>query len=298
MEFTDKTKEDLITGFTENMIDALMDTFFVFNPNTGKAIRWNSKFREISGYTDEEIVDLKAPDFYYSPEDLEKAAAATKDILSKGQGKVEMSFICKDGRKIPTEYLASAIKDEKNNIKYIISIGRDITERKLTENELKFRSGITEQVNASVISTGLDFKINWVNQAFITLYGYSSDEAIGQTPDFLNVDPLSEEIQNDIYKKVSSGEVWKGEALNRKKDDTVFLCRLDIFPIKDENGDIFAYAGHQYDITERRQAEDALKKKVKELEEFYNMSVGREVKMMELKKEIIRLNEKLSQYEK
>ncbi|MEN8263998.1 MAG: PAS domain S-box protein [Nitrospirota bacterium] len=121
--------------FTEKAINAQIDTFFVVDPKTGKAIRWNNKFREITGYTDEEIADLKAPESYYSPEDLEKAAATVNDILIKGQGSVEISLICKDGRRVLTEYLASAIRDEENNIKYIISIGRDITERKKLEKE-------------------------------------------------------------------------------------------------------------------------------------------------------------------
>jgi CheY-like chemotaxis protein len=68
-----KLREEM--EFTEKAIDAQIDTFFVFDPVTGKAIRWNKRFREVSGYTDEEITDLKAPVSYYSPEDLEKAAA-------------------------------------------------------------------------------------------------------------------------------------------------------------------------------------------------------------------------------
>ncbi len=122
--------------FTEKAINSQIDTFFVFNPVTGKAIRWNNKFRDISGYTDDEIADLKAPDSYYSPEDLQNAAATTEEIISKGQGKVEMSLICKDGRRVLNEYIASPIKDEEGNLKYIISIGRDITERKMAEKKV------------------------------------------------------------------------------------------------------------------------------------------------------------------
>jgi PAS domain S-box-containing protein len=154
----------------------------------------------------------------------------------------------------------SPLHDREGNIKEVIHIATDITEYKKLENELKFRSGITEQVNASVITTGLDFKINWVNQSFCTMYGYSSDEVIGRTPDFLNSEPLADDIQGDIYQTVSSGRVWTGEALNRRKDGTTFPCELNIFPLKLKNGKIFAYVGQQYDITERKKAEEELKK--------------------------------------
>ncbi len=156
-----------------------------------------------------------------------------------------------------------------------LEVATDITERKKTEEALKFRSGITEQLNASVITTGLDLKITWVNQAFSSLYGYSADEVIGQTPDFLNSDPLSEKIQSDIYLTVSSGGIWTGEAINRRKDGTTFLCELDIFPLKNDSGNIFAYAGHQSDITDRKQAEKDLIKKQYDLTKAQEMgSIG------------------------
>jgi CheY-like chemotaxis protein len=62
--------------FMEKSLDAQTDTFIVFEPATGKAVRWNKAFGEISGYSDEEIVSMKVPDSYYSKEDLNNAAAA------------------------------------------------------------------------------------------------------------------------------------------------------------------------------------------------------------------------------
>ena len=58
---------------TNNALDAQLDSFFVFDPKNGKALRWNKRFSEVSGYSDKEISELKAPDSYYSPEDLKKA---------------------------------------------------------------------------------------------------------------------------------------------------------------------------------------------------------------------------------
>jgi len=123
--------------FTEDAINAQMDTFFLFEPGTGKAIRWNKTFTDISGYTDGEIARMPAPASYYSPEDLERAAAFTQKVLKEGVGTIELELICKDGRKVPTEYRVSIINDDQGEPKYIISIGRDITERKKAEEELK-----------------------------------------------------------------------------------------------------------------------------------------------------------------
>ena len=53
-----------------------------------------------------------------------------------------------------------------------------------------------------------------------------------------------------------SGErPWRGEFLNRRKDNSTFPCELSVFPLADEEGEIFAYAGTQRDITDRKEVE-------------------------------------------
>ena len=123
--------------FVDNLFRATSDTVFVFEPATGKAVRWNDAFRRISGYTDEEIARLKAPDSYYNPEDLRRAAEATSRILEQGKGAVELTLLTKEGRAIPFEYSAAVVPDESGAPRWFISIGRDITERKRAERELK-----------------------------------------------------------------------------------------------------------------------------------------------------------------
>lgn len=121
---------------TEAALNSMNDTFFVLDPASGKAIRWNKAFREISGYSDEEIINMKAPDDYYDEEDISKTEKAKIDIQEKGKSLSELSLITRDGRRIPMEYIASAVKDRKDKI-YIIAIGRDISDRKEMEKQLK-----------------------------------------------------------------------------------------------------------------------------------------------------------------
>ena len=78
---------------------------------------------------------MVAPDSYYSPEDLKRASIFTQEVLDTGTGTIELELICKDGRKVPSEYKVSVIKDDEGKPKYFISIGRDITDRKQAEEE-------------------------------------------------------------------------------------------------------------------------------------------------------------------
>ncbi len=153
---------------------------------------------------------------------------------------------------------AVPIHDNSGQVVGSLGILLDITERMRAEERARFLSLISEQVTDSVITTGLDFKITYVNRSFRRLYGYSDEEILGRSPGVFNAAPGSEQIQNDIYQTVSSGNVWTCEHLNRKKDGTTFLCEMMIFPLVDEQGVAFAYAGIQRDITERKKAEEAL----------------------------------------
>ncbi len=123
--------------FTETALNSQQDTFFLFEPSTGKAIRWNRAFNDISGYNDEEITEMAAPESYYSPEDIERAGTLLERILETGAGSINLELICKDGRRVPTEYKVSVINDEEGKPKYLISIGRDVTERIKAEKQKK-----------------------------------------------------------------------------------------------------------------------------------------------------------------
>lgn len=123
--------------FTQAALNAVRDTVFVFDPIRGKAIRWNRAFEEVSGYTGEEIAAMKAPDDWYSEEDLRKANDASQKILEEGHTTVEMALITKSGETISTEYSGALIRDQAGNPKYIIAIGRDVRERKRAEEQIK-----------------------------------------------------------------------------------------------------------------------------------------------------------------
>ncbi len=242
--------------FSDAAIDAQIDTFFVFDPKTGKAIRWNKRFREISGYTDEEIAGLKAPDSYYSPEDLNTAAAVIHDVLTKGEGKCEISLMCKDGRRVLTEYLASGVKDEENNVKYIISVGRDITERRMTEERLikaaKEWEVTFDSVSDMVSIHDKDFNLVRVNKAFCDRLGKKKEDIIGKK---------CYEVIHDVNEPWPECPHKQTMKYMKPVTEEFFETKLGIYlqvstsPIFDENREITGAVHIAKDITDRKKAE-------------------------------------------
>ncbi|MBN1819491.1 MAG: PAS domain S-box protein [Prolixibacteraceae bacterium] len=134
--------------FTELALNNQIDTFFVFDPEEGKAIRWNKTFTEISGYSDKEIAKLKVPDSYYSPEDLKNVEKINSEVYNTGYGMVKLDLTTKKREKIPFEYIITKLTDKKTGKLYLVSIGRNIKERLAREAELeKYRNHLQALVN-------------------------------------------------------------------------------------------------------------------------------------------------------
>lgn len=143
----------------------------------------------------------------------------------------------------------------------------DLSGQTRDQERSRVMGAVTETVVDSVVVTDLDFRITFLNQAFRNLYGYTVEETLGRTPDFLNAEPLADEIQEDIYQTVASGRIWQQEVINKKKDGTTFICEASVFPLSQADGEIFGYAGTQRDVTERRRLEEELSRALTQLTE-------------------------------
>jgi len=132
-------------AFSDTLLDAPQDTVFVFDPATGRPIRWNRYFVQVSGYSDSEITRMKAPDDFFGKDDLERARAAMARVVAEGRGVVELSLITKAKMRIPFEYAGSLVTTPEDRTLLLV-IGRDVTERKATERALEARQRELERL--------------------------------------------------------------------------------------------------------------------------------------------------------
>ena len=100
--------------------------------------------------------------------------------------------------------------------------------------------------------------IEYVNPAFETVTGYSEAEALGQTPRLLQSGQMSQEFYAAMWQTVLSGETFRAEVTDRRKNGELFIYDQSITPIKDERGEITHFVSTGKDITERKQAEEKL----------------------------------------
>ncbi len=143
-------------AFTESALDAQPDLFYVFAPD-GTLLRWNDRFNEVSGYTDEEIETMHPVDFVES-EDVPAILRAIERVATEGETvSLKATLVSKDGEHVPYEFTGSVIKDVTEPIYdtneyevYICGTGRDISQRVTAEREREEAIDELERSNAEL----------------------------------------------------------------------------------------------------------------------------------------------------
>ena len=105
-----------------------------------------------------------------------------------------------------------------------------------------------------------------VNERFCQISGYSRDELIGNTHGLLNSRHHPREFFRDLWTTILSGRVWRGEIRNRAKDGSIYWVDATIIPWVDAAGRVERFFSLRTVITERKQAEEALAARRRQLE--------------------------------
>ena len=173
---------------------------------------------------------------------------------------------------------------------------KELAERMLKESEERFRM-LFDKAPIGYQSLDTDGKIIEVNEAWLEIFGYSHNEVIGRwfgdfiAPDF--VERFRERFP--LFKKLGS---IHSEFEMVKKDGTEMIAAFDGRIGHKADGEFKQTHCVLQDITHLKQSEAALKNKIEELERFNDLTVDRELKMIELKKEVNSLMKHLGNEEK
>ena len=222
----------------------------------GLILYWNKAAEDMYGWSEAEALNNQLAVLVpsASPEklrDLIKAskegAAWTGDLLSQRR----------DGSIFPVLATQTPMFDERGELKALIGVSTDISERKRAEKAAEDRSAIVESTPDGVLTIGLDGTILTWNRGAEELYGYGPEEIIGKNMSLLDTDVGEERLS--AMTMIGVGETVRDfEIVRRRRDGSLVHVSLTGSPIYGDDGTVVGVASIGRDITDRKRLEQEL----------------------------------------
>ncbi len=140
---------------------------------------------------------------------------------------------------------------------------RFISEEKRHTENLKCLLTAIEQSPETIVITNAAGIIEYVNPAFETITGYSRDEAIGKNPRILKGGQHDAAFYSNLWKTISSGDLWFGRFINKRKDGILYTEEVSIAPVRGNDGAVTGYVAVKRDITEELSREELFRQSQK-----------------------------------
>ncbi|MFP3510519.1 PAS domain S-box protein [Peribacillus sp. SIMBA_075] len=261
-------------------------TIVAFTDEKGKIKSFNKKFCEVSKYSASELLgkDHRIINSGHHSKQFMQNLWRTISAGSVWQGEVKNR--AKDGTYYWVDTTIVPFLNEMGKPYKYLAIRKEITEYKRVVKELK--KSVHKLVDfqfaldASSIVAITDQKgtIKYVNDQFCRISKFSKEELIGQNHRIINSGFHSREFFNDLWKMISSGNVWKGEIKNMTKDGTYYWVDTTIVPFLDEHNKPYQYLAIRHEVTNRKIAEEEIQKmtgKIIDVQEDERKRLSREL---------------------
>lgn len=198
------------------------------------------------------------------PEDRPVLEAMIRNIFSNPQQElfeIEYRILRGDSVYIHVYDRGQIIRDEKGYPVRLIGATRDISDKRNAEEELRRLSMIAKETVNAVIITDPRGNIEWVNEAFTTISGYTLEEVMGRRPgNFLQGPETDEDSIRYMRQCIAARQPFACEVLNYTKSGQPYWIKIQGQPMIDAGGQLVRYFAIETDITQRKLAEAALRK--------------------------------------
>jgi PAS domain S-box-containing protein len=240
---------------------------FSWNVNSGEVLL-SAHFCEMVGLHDFQT-QLSTSELGNLFLDTEQIANAIEESVTQNKKIVIEQLKLKNDESRIFVLEGEILKDE-NDFKIFTGVIQDVTEQKKREHALNETLQELENYKKAIDHAGIisksnrEGKITYVNNLFQEISGYSADELIGADHSIVNSGLHEKKYFANMWRTISSGNVWKGIFRNRKKDGSYYWVDSTIVPFT-KNNRIQEYISIRFDITEKM----LIHQKVEEQKVFY-----------------------------
>jgi PAS domain S-box-containing protein len=293
----DVTVQKQASQYARSLIEASLDPLVTISGD-GKITDVNEATSKITGVGREELIGTDFSNFFTEPE---KAREGYQQVFAKGfVTDYALTIRHKNGQLTDVLYNASVYKDTRGNVLGVFAAARDVTVQQLSSQYA--RSLIESSLDPLVTISG-DGKITDVNEATIRVTGVGREELIGT--DFSNYFTEPEKAREGYQQVFAKGFVTDYALTIRHKNGQLTDVLYNASVYKDLRDNVLGVFAAARDVTARNRVEDELAEqrrreleRLADLEKFQKLTVGRELKMVELKKEIEELRKVNEEYQR
>ncbi|MHB8101147.1 MAG: PAS domain S-box protein [Methanosarcina sp.] len=245
--------------YNRSLIEASLDPLVTIG-HDGKITDVNTSTEFVTGYSRDELIGTDFRDYFTEPE---KAKEGYQEVFNEGfVSDYALEIQHRDGSITPVLYNASVYKDESGEVIGIFAAARDITERKKAEEALRllniYNRSLIEASLDPLVTIGHDGKITDVNTSTEFISGYSRDELIGT--DFSDYFTEPEKAKEGYQSVFREGLVRDYPLEIHHKDGLIIPVLYNASVYKNEAGEVTGVFAAARDITERKKAEEKIKR--------------------------------------
>lgn len=252
----------------------------------------NPGFASVFGYdSTASLIDCVPVDDLVSPDDRARVAENVRKRIEGEATDIHYTFtgLRRDGRPIDVEVHGRAFEYEGRPavIGFLLDISaRKTAEDALRKSEVRFHD-IVHATGDWVWEVDADGRFTFASDSVHDLLGYKPAEIIGRTPfDFMPPEEAAR-VGAEFAAVAAERRPFRDlDNINVRKDGSVVHVSTSGVPILGANGQLLGYRGLDRDITARKAAEEELRQRNDELERFNRATIGRELDMIEMKKQI------------
>ncbi len=244
---------------------AISDVIWDWDITTSACV-WNDSVETVFGHKQNEIYpEIQWWFDHLHPDDRERVIAGIRGVLDHGgtSWSDQYRYRRADETYANVSDRGYIARDSTGAATRVIGAMTDVTERSRSEAAIRFQAQLLNAVQQAVVATDPEGIVIFWNKFAENLYGWTAEEAVGQTIDDLTPSPFLREHGARILERGAAGEAWTGEFLVQGKSGKAFPALLTTSPVRDESGRVLGFVQVSIDLTERRNLEEQFRQSQK-----------------------------------
>ena len=244
-----RAAELIIANYARGLIEASQDPLVTISTN-GQIMDLNEATVNITGIERENLIGSDFLDYFTEPQ---KAREVYQEVFAKGLvTDSPLTLRHKTGKLTDVLFNGSVFKDETGNVKGVVIVARDITERKINEEHTKHLANIVEYSDDAIISKSMDGEIKSWNRGAEKMFGYTEQETLGKNISILIPPEFTNEEKNILERMHNDEIIDHYETTRIKKNGERLYVSLTVSPLKDNEGEIIGISKIARDITTQK----------------------------------------------